>query len=104
MWHAVQCASATSTIDGGMRTTVEGWAHLMDRERCLAVAVAGFGVESEDSLFFSAEGHVHIERQWQQKEKEAEGVPRGLLRKLHLGQLCTYTETHCTYIVYKVST
>ena len=55
----------------------------MDRERCLAVAVAGFGVESEDSLFFSAEGHVHIERQWQQKEKEAEAGSVVLLRSFY---------------------
>jgi hypothetical protein len=54
----------------------------MDRERCLAVAVAKFGGLSEDSLFLSAEGHVRVERQWQQ-EKEAEAGSVVLLRSFY---------------------
>ena len=38
-------------------TLAEGWGHLMDRERCLAVAVEGFGRGAvEDSLAFSSDG------------------------------------------------
>ena len=38
-------------------TPAEGWGHVMDRERCLAVAVEGFGRgAAEDSLAFSSDG------------------------------------------------
>jgi hypothetical protein len=38
----------------------EGWAHVMDRRRCLAMAVDRFAARSEDRLGISAEGRVEL--------------------------------------------
>jgi hypothetical protein len=40
----------------------EGWAHVMDKQRATAIAVAGFGEETRDSIEVSAEGHLRIRR------------------------------------------
>ena len=40
----------------------EGWAHLMDRKKCLAVAVHEFGKQGQDRIELAANGAVRIER------------------------------------------
>ena len=40
----------------------EGWVHLMDRKRCLALAVDGFGREHLESIQATAEGAVRVRR------------------------------------------
>ena len=40
----------------------EGWVHLMDRKRCLALAVDGFGRERLESIEVTAEGGVRVRR------------------------------------------
>lgn len=43
---------------------VEGWAHIMDRRRCLALALAGFGKDGDDSVAVEATGDVNIARKF----------------------------------------
>src|SRR5262249_57905753 len=40
----------------------EGWAHLMDKQRCTAVAVDGFGKSHVDELRLDADGRLVIRR------------------------------------------
>lgn len=43
----------------------EGWAHIMDRSRCLALALAQFGEGGDDSIEVAAEGKVSVTRRFQ---------------------------------------
>jgi hypothetical protein len=53
----------------------EGWAHVMDRERCTAVAVAGFADAGQESkLHIDADGRLWIGRTFARGEM---AVPRG---------------------------
>lgn len=49
----------------------EGWAHSMDRSRCLALAVANFGRHSNDSIAITADGAVSVARQFAGDEGQA---------------------------------
>jgi len=40
----------------------EGWAHLMDKQRCTAVAVADFGRRVGDSIQLDADGRMRLDR------------------------------------------
>jgi hypothetical protein len=40
----------------------EGWAHVMDKQRATAIAVAGFGEETRDRIEVSSDGHLLIRR------------------------------------------
>ncbi len=40
----------------------EGWVHVMDRHRCLALAVAGFARDTADQISVSAAGAVRLNR------------------------------------------
>lgn len=51
-----------------------GWAHVMDRRRCLALAVDGFARQSHDSIAVSAEGEVSL---WRQFAEPAAAPPPG---------------------------
>lgn len=42
----------------------EGWAHVMDRDRCTAIAVADFGRKTHDGLFVNASGKVQFSREF----------------------------------------
>ena len=42
----------------------EGWAHVMDRTRCTAVAVAGFGRTTTDRIDVGADGRLGISRRF----------------------------------------
>jgi hypothetical protein len=46
----------------GRHEPPEGWAHVMDRRRCLAMAVHQFAMETEDRLGMSADGRVELRR------------------------------------------
>lgn len=46
----------------------EGWVHLMDRKRCLALAVDGFGRERLESIQATAEGGVRVRRVFASQE------------------------------------
>lgn len=52
-------------------TPPEGWAHAMDRRRCLAMAVDHFASSSEDRLGVSADGHVELCRCFRVSEASA---------------------------------
>jgi hypothetical protein len=47
----------------GVRARAEGWAHIMDPQRSTAVAVDGFGRESNDHIEVSADGRLVIRRE-----------------------------------------
>jgi hypothetical protein len=51
---------AVSPRDGSARA--EGWAHVMDRSRCTALAMAGFGRSSRDRIVVDAAGRVRLWR------------------------------------------
>jgi len=46
----------------GLPAPPEGWAHVMDRKRCLALAVDHFSVGADDCLGVSADGQVQLRR------------------------------------------
>jgi hypothetical protein len=46
----------------GPHASPEGWAHVMDRQRCLAMAVDHFAVGADDRLSVSADGRVELRR------------------------------------------
>ena len=48
----------------GRNTRAEGWAHVMDKHRATAIAVAGFGDQTQDRIEVSADGHVVIRREF----------------------------------------
>jgi hypothetical protein len=50
-------------------TKAEGWAHVMDGERCTAIAVDRFGEGGEDSITVSAAGEVQLTRTFGKKGK-----------------------------------
>lgn len=52
----------------------EGWAHSMDRSRCLALAVAEFGRGGSDSIEVTAEGDLRVARQFASDEAHASGT------------------------------
>jgi hypothetical protein len=56
----------------------EGWAHVMDRNRCLAIAVDGFAHGTEDCILVSAEGTVQLHRQF----PTGEGISRPGAKRL----------------------
>lgn len=41
----------------------DGWAHLMDGKRCVAIAVDGFGEKNRDTIELSAQGHLRLARE-----------------------------------------
>lgn len=47
---------------GHDRAEAEGWAHIMDRSRCLALAVDEFGDVGEDSIELTAKGDITLAR------------------------------------------
>lgn len=51
-----------TAIFASKETAAEGWAHIMDRERCLAMAVTDFGKSSTDSIEFTGAGRVTTSR------------------------------------------
>ncbi|HVX14855.1 MAG TPA: hypothetical protein VHC22_26940 [Pirellulales bacterium] len=57
--------TARPAVAGG---DAEGWAHVMDRTRCLALAVDGFGRGGDDSIETTAEGNVSIVRRFAARE------------------------------------
>lgn len=46
------------------RAAAEGWAHVMDRRRCLALAVDEFGLRDTDSIEVAAEDDVALSRRF----------------------------------------
>lgn len=53
---------------GADRAAAEGWAHVMDRGRCLALAVDEFGLRDTDSIEVAAEGDVTLSRRFAARE------------------------------------
>ena len=49
-------------IFASKESAAEGWAHIMDRERCLAMAVTDFGKASTDTIRFDGGGRVIASR------------------------------------------
>jgi hypothetical protein len=73
---------ATNEAAAGKRAA-EGWLQVMDRRRCLALAVADFGQASEDVLEVAAEGSVSYERHYQAAARGEAGPPKKLRGWLH---------------------
>lgn len=48
--------------DNASNQAAEGWAHIMDAQKCLALAVDQFSVASQDSIHVRGDGTVTIER------------------------------------------
>jgi hypothetical protein len=67
----------------GTSTAVEGWAHVMDRTRCTAIAVEGFGHTARDVLKVRAGGRVTLSRTWDTDGKGPAPRSRSLSFWLH---------------------
>jgi hypothetical protein len=79
-------ASAASTFASAVSRdahAAEGWAHVMDRQRCSAVAVAGFGRGSRDELRFEATGTLMINRRFPLSEPGTPRTPKTLRFWVH---------------------
>jgi hypothetical protein len=57
----------------------QGWAHLLDAERCTAIAVDQFAAHTRDSMRLSADGLVQLRREFM-AEAEKDAAPRGQRR------------------------
>jgi len=57
----------------------EGWAHIMDRRRCLALAVDSFGQEAAERILLTGNGEVTISRDDAAKSQ----APRAGAKRLH---------------------
>jgi hypothetical protein len=57
----------------------EGWAHLMDRRRCLALAVDNFGQEAAERILLTGNGEVTISR----SDAPKSNSPRSGAKRLH---------------------
>jgi hypothetical protein len=57
----------------------EGWAHIMDRRRCLALAVDHFGQEAAERILLTGNGEVTMSRDAAPKS----GAPRVGAKRLH---------------------
>jgi len=55
----------------GYARNAQGWAHVMDRKRCLALAVNNFARRTDDRINISAEGKVLLERSLNRNETSA---------------------------------
>jgi hypothetical protein len=61
----------------GERRPAEGWAHVMDQQRCTAVAVEGFAEAGQEAkLAVDAEGRLRIGRTFAPSEKRDGRRPR----------------------------
>jgi hypothetical protein len=49
----------------------EGWAHLMDRRRCTAIAVSDFGRTSHDEIRLDADGRLRL---WRRRDRGTSGL------------------------------
>lgn len=49
----------------------EGWAHIMDRQWCGALAMDGFGRHAQDHIRLSAEGHVSLQRSYDSQQNSS---------------------------------
>ena len=60
-----------------------GWAHVMDRQRCLAIAFDRFGEQGEERLGFSADGRLSAWKQFSAVGSEAPPLDRSWRCWLH---------------------
>jgi hypothetical protein len=61
----------------------EGWVHVMDRERCLALAVDRFASDAKDQLSASAAGRVRLSREFSDAPKCSPAEAKRLRFWLH---------------------
>ena len=59
---------------GSQSGQVEGWAHSMDRQHCLALGIGEFGQGGDDSIEITAEGEISVVRQFARDEANASGT------------------------------
>lgn len=57
----------SSDAQGG---DAQGWAHMMDRQRCLALAIDEFGKGGDDSIETTAEGNISLTRRFAGDERD----------------------------------
>ncbi|MCI0462707.1 MAG: hypothetical protein L0Z62_37640 [Gemmataceae bacterium] len=73
-----------TAVAGSSGPKAEGWAHAMDRERCTALAVAGFAdAGQEGEIQVDASGRLQIWRQFAPKGTEVPPGPKTLTFWLH---------------------
>jgi hypothetical protein len=56
--------SPTASAARPVTAAPEGWLHVMDRRRCLALAVDQFAKDTDDVLTVSADGEVRVWREY----------------------------------------
>ncbi|MGH7140538.1 MAG: hypothetical protein ACREHD_32795 [Pirellulales bacterium] len=60
----------------GRSADAEGWAHVMDRRRCLALAIGEFGNQGDDSIETTAEGNLSLTRRFATDEPNSSMTKR----------------------------
>ena len=58
-------------VGGPKSQVVEGWAHIMDRQRCLAIAFDAFGRDAAERLAVQANGSVTASKRWSTSERSS---------------------------------
>ncbi len=58
------------------RKPAEGWVHVMDRDRCTALAVSEFGREGVDTIEATADGRVRLRRTLSHEARSGPARPR----------------------------
>ena len=52
----------------------EGWAHIMDSQRCTALAVEGFGRETRDTISVRGDGRIQFDRRYSSPRKASRNL------------------------------
>ena len=63
----------------------EGWAHVMDRRKCLAVAISSFGETTNDRIHITADGSVTLERRYPENSDIHFNGPKRFHFWIHFG-------------------
>ena len=66
-----------------LRLASEGWAHVMDRRRCLAIAVDRFAKERDDVLTATADGVVSVWREYSRAGERTPPLTKSLRTWMH---------------------
>ena len=68
---------------GAGKSLPEGWAHVMDRQKCLAMAVAEFACLGRDRIIITADGKVSLRREFADGRAAPKPGPKRLRFWLH---------------------
>lgn len=77
--NLIPLAKNDASIDKPSLLAPEGWLHVMDRKRCLALAVDQFAQQAHERLTVTADGSVRV---WREYAAPVEGSPKSPTKSL----------------------